>query len=255
MTSTPPAQEAPLSLPASLDDVALFLDIDGTLIDIALTPDSVVVPTDLPPLLAALGARAGGALALLTGRDLVTVDRLFAPFQLPVGAVHGAMVRDTAGKIVADPPHPDLPLVQRRLEAYAATHPALLVEEKGTAVAIHFRLAPELAPAAEAVVRAALAEAGPGLTVQPGKMVFEVRPAVADKGTALAAFMRDRVFQGRRPIAIGDDLTDESMFRAAVAAGGLAYRVGPPLPKGVASVAVPAFAAPAEVRGWLAALV
>jgi trehalose 6-phosphate phosphatase len=86
-------------------------------------------------------------------------------------------------------------------------------------------------------------------------MVFEIRPAAADKGTALATFMRERVFQGRRPIAIGDDLTDESMFRAAVAAGGQAYRVGAPLPAGVATVAAPAFAAPSEVRGWLAGLV
>lgn len=250
----PPAPDAPLLLPASVDGVALFLDIDGTLIDLALTPDSVVVPPDLPPLLAALGAQTAGALALLTGRDLLTVDRLFAPFHLPVGAVHGAVVRDGAGRIVADPPHPDLPLVQRRLEAFAADHPAALVEEKGTAVALHFRLDPELGPAAEAAVREAIAEAGPGLTIQPGKMVFEIRPAVADKGTALVAFMREQAFQGRRPVAIGDDLTDESMFRAAVAEGGAAFRVGPPPPPTLATVAVPAFAAPADVRLWLAGL-
>ena len=253
MSSLAEMSSRPADLPRSVADLALFLDIDGTLVDIAPTPDAIVVPSDLPPLLASLGERTGGALALLTGRDMVAVDEMFAPFRLPVGAIHGTILRDAEGGIVGDPPHPALPVVIQRLEAFAAEHPAALVEEKGAAVALHFRLDPALAAAAEAVVRAAAAEAGDGLAVQPGKMVFEIRPAGADKGKALATFMQEPAFAGRRPVAVGDDLTDESMFRAALEAGGLAFRVGA-VPDGADSVATVGFAGPEAVRAWLATL-
>lgn len=243
------------ALPHSLEGWAFFLDIDGTLIEIAPSPDAVVVPPGLPDLLARLSARTGGAMALLTGRDIATVDRLFAPARLPVGAVHGALLRDASGRIIGDPPDPALAGVRSRLAAFVAAHPAALLEDKGIAVAMHFRADPELAPDAEAAVRAAVAAAGGSLVVQPGKMVFEVRPAGADKGAALAAFMRSPGFAGRRPMAVGDDLTDESMFAAAVTLGGRALRVGTPAEGAPPSAADTAFAAPADVRGWLSALV
>ncbi len=240
-------------LPRSVDGLALFLDVDGTLVDIAPTPDAIVVPPDLPPLLAALSERTGGGLALITGRDMVAVDAMFAPFRLPVGAIHGTLLRDASGAIVGDPPHPALPDIRRRLEAFASDHPSALVEDKGSAVAVHFRLDPALDKAAEAVVRAAVAEAGEGLSVQPGKMVYEIRPDGADKGRALTAFMQEPAFRGRRPVAVGDDLTDESMFRAARDAGGLAFRVGA-APPGHASAAEVGFEGPEAVRRWLRAL-
>lgn len=250
--STEPSGRA-ADLPRSVAGLALFLDIDGTLVDIAPTPDAIVVPPDLPPLLHALHLKTDGALALLTGRDMVAVDAMFAPFVLPVGAIHGTILRDGDGEIVGEPPHPALPVVKQRLEAFAADHPAALVEEKGSAVALHFRLDPSLAEAAEAVVRSAAAEAGDGLAVQPGKMVFEIRPAGADKGRALAAFLREPAFRGRRPVAVGDDLTDESMFEAALAEGGRSLRVGAP-PAGKTSVAEVAFAGPHDVLRWLRGL-
>lgn len=241
-----------VTLPRSPDGLAFFFDIDGTLIDIAATPDAVTVPPELPALLDRLCARTGGALALLTGRDIATVDRLFAPARLPAGAVHGALLRDASGAIIGDPPDPALAGVRRRLAAFVATHPAALLEDKGIAVAVHFRADPSLGPAAEAAAREAVAAAGASLMVQPGKMVFEVRPAAADKGAALSAFMGSPAFAGRRPVAVGDDLTDESMFGAALRHGGLAFRVGAAAGRG--SAAEPAFATPADVRQWLAAL-
>jgi trehalose 6-phosphate phosphatase len=241
-------------LPHSPDGWAFFLDIDGTLIDIAPTPDAVVVPAGLPEALAALVAATGGAVAVLTGRDLATVDRLFAPILLPAGAVHGSLLRDAHGAIIGDPPAAGLSAVRERLAAFVEANPAALLEDKGTAVAVHFRVDPGLESAAEAAVGEAMAATGEGLAVQPGKMVFEVRPAGADKGAALDVFMQSQDFRGRRPIAVGDDLTDESMFRAALAHGGAAFRVGTP-PPGRTSVAATAFAGPAEVRAWLSALV
>lgn len=240
------------TLPPSPDGLAFFFDIDGTLIDIAATPDAVVVPEGLPALLGRLTERTGGAMALLTGRDVATVDRLFAPVRLPVGAVHGALLRDASGGIIGDPPDPALAGVRNRLAAFVAAHPGALLEDKGVALAVHFRADPALAPLAEAAVKDALAGAGPSLAVQPGKMVFEVRPAAADKGEALAAFMRSPAFSGRRPVAVGDDLTDESMFVEARRDGGLAFRVG--AAAGPGSAAEPAFATPADVRRWLVAL-
>ena len=240
------------ALPRTRDGWAFFLDIDGTLLDIAPTPDAVVVPSDLPPLLASVCEGAGGALALLTGRDVLTVDALFAPHKFPVGAVHGAMIRDPSGAVTGGPPHPGIAEVRRRLEPFVARNPAVLIEDKGNAIAVHFRASPELEPEAAAVVSAAVADVGPDLTVQPGKMVLEVRPAGFDKGKALRALLQDGAFRGRRPVAVGDDLTDESMFRAAIDEGGVALRVGPPPAGG--SAAEPAFARPADVRLWLAAL-
>jgi trehalose 6-phosphate phosphatase len=240
-------------LPVSPDGLAFFLDIDGTLIDIAPSPDAVVVPGDLPDLLGRLCDRTGGALALLTGRDVATIDRLFAPLRLPVGAVHGSLLRDASGRLLGDPPDPALPGIRSRLAAFVARHPLALLEDKGNAVAIHFRADPALEPLAEAAVRDAMAAADGGLTLQPGKMVFEIRPAAADKGAALGAFMQSPAFAGRRPVSVGDDLTDESMFAAALALGGLALRVGDP-PESAQSAATTAFAGPADVRRWLAAL-
>ena len=249
---TDPRPDLSPSLPRTRDGWAFFLDIDGTLIDIAPTPDAVVVPSDLPPLLASVCEGAGGALALLTGRDVLAVDSLFAPYKFPLGAVHGALIRDPSGAVIGSPPHPGIAEVRRRLEPFIAANPAALVEDKGNAIAVHFRAAPDLEAEAMAVVSAAVAAVGPDLTLQPGKMVVEVRPAGFDKGKALRALLQDAAFRGRRPVAVGDDLTDESMFRAAIDEGGVALRVGPP--PGSGSAAEPVFAAPADVRLWLAAL-
>ncbi|MCB1487303.1 MAG: trehalose-phosphatase [Bauldia sp.] len=242
MTETPPS---------TTDDWAFFLDIDGTLIDIAPTPDAVVVPAGLPGVLARLRDRTGGALALLTGRGMETVDRLFAPVRLPVGAVHGTELRFPDGRIDVPPVAEALAGIRERLAAFVVAHPGTLLEDKGIAVAVHFRAVPAFHDAVEREVRDAAAAAGDSLAVQPGKAVFEIRPAHADKGHALAAFMQSPGFRGRRPLAVGDDVTDESMFEEAVRRGGRALRVGDA--RGGSS-AQQAFSDPAGVRAWLAEL-
>lgn len=239
-------------LPESTDGWAFFLDIDGTLIDIAPTPDAVIVPPDLPVMLGRLCEQAGGALALLTGRSIATVDRLFAPVRLPVGAIHGTEIRFPGGEVVSPPSVPALAGIRQRLTDFVAAHPGALLEDKGSAVAVHFRADPALHGTVEREILAAAEAAGGGLVVQPGKMVFEVRPAGTGKGQALAAFMAHAAFAGRRPLAIGDDVTDETMFAAALRLGGCALRVGP---AGAASVATVKFEDPAAVRRWIAGII
>jgi len=239
-------------LPASPDGWAFFLDIDGTLIDIAPTPDAVIVPPDLPMMLGRLCEQTGGALALLTGRSIATVDRLFAPVRLPVGAIHGTEIRYPDGEVASSPSVPELAGIRERLIDFVAAHPGALFEDKGSAVAVHFRAAATLQGAVEREVRAAAEAAGGGLVVQPGKMVFEVRPSGASKGHALAAFMIHTAFAGRRPLAVGDDVTDETMFAAALRLGGSALRVGP---AETASVATVKFEDPTAVRRWIAGLI
>ncbi|MCB1495995.1 MAG: trehalose-phosphatase [Bauldia sp.] len=243
MTETPPLTP---------DDWAFFLDIDGTLIDIAPTPDTVVVPPGLPGILGRLRDSTGGALALLTGRGLDTVDRLFTPVRLPVGAVHGTELRFPDGRIEAPAVADALSGIRNRLADFVAGHAGTLLEDKGLALAVHFRAVPELHDAVEAEVREAAAAAEDVLTVQPGKAVFEIRPAHADKGHALGVFMENPGFKGKRPLAVGDDVTDESMFKEAVRRGGRALRVGDAQQ---GSHARQAFDNPDGVRAWLADLV
>lgn len=238
-------------LPSSTDGWAFFLDIDGTLIDIAPTPDTVVVPPDLPAVLEALRDQTDGALALVTGRDMATVDTLVQPARLAVGAIHGTQLRFPDGEVATPPAAASLGAIRERLMAFVEDNPGSLFEDKGTAVAVHFRKAPALANAVEAEVRDAVGD-DEELIVQPGKMVFEIRPAHADKGQAVIGFMRKPPFAGRRPIAVGDDVTDESMFRAAVEAGGRAIRVGTPQD---GSVAEATLADPTAVREWLTELI
>lgn len=211
-------------LPTTPDGWAFFLDLDGTLIDIAQTPDEVVVPPELPGTLTRLASRAGGALALVSGRTIGTLDRLLAPARLPAAGIHGAEMRFADGGRQTLAP-PVLDAVRLYLSELAARHPELLVEDKTVAIAVHYRPRPELRAELEAAL-AAIVSADPGLDLQPGKMVFEVRPAGADKGLALARFLETPPFAGRRPLAVGDDLSDEHMFRVAADRGGLAVRVG-----------------------------
>jgi trehalose 6-phosphate phosphatase len=236
-------------LPSSPDPWAFFLDVDGTLIDIAPTPEAVVIPPDLPDMLARLAHRAHGALAIVSGRPLDSLDRFFAPAHLPAAGIHGAEMRFPDGSIEAQAA-PELESVRGALRAIGGRHPELLVEEKSVSVTIHYRLRPELEPVVRAEIERIIAGV-PGLALQPGKMMLEVRPASADKGRALARFMQARPFVGRRPLAVGDDLTDEHMFRIAVELGGLAVRVG----REPRDTAATAHVADTEsVRRWLSNL-
>ena len=238
------------ALPISPDGLAFFLDVDGTLIDIADTPDAVAVPAELPGVLAELSTRTGGAVALVSGRAIATLDRLFSPARLRAAGVHGAEIRPADGKTetVAGP---GLDSVRPQLVALGRRHPRLLIEDKGPAIAVHYRADPDLATAVEAALREMVA-GHDDLHVQPSKMVFEVRPAGVDKGRALETFMQTPPFAGRLPLAVGDDLTDESMFAAARRLGGMAVKVGAGSGDSAADARLDD---PDAVRAWLATLV
>jgi len=204
---------------------ALFLDIDGTLIDLADTPDGIVVPSDLPENLHRLSLRLGGALALVTGRALAYADQLFVPYEFPLAGLHGSERRGPSGAVSRIEAGKAFEGLKISLAEEAKAWPGVLIEDKGSAVAAHYRQAPEQREAIEAAMPRYLDMAGPDFTLQRGKMVAEIRPAWASKGHALKAFMDEPPFKGRKPVAIGDDVTDEAMFRAANELGGHSVRI------------------------------
>ena len=240
--------------PPPIDDShALFLDVDGTLLHFASTPDGVEVPEHLRPALAALHKRLDGAVALVSGRSLGTLDALLAPPRLPASGLHG-LERRHGRKRNAAPRVPDaMALVRSDAATIAARHPGAVVEDKGAALALHWRAAPNASAEFQAFAHAALPRL-PGYRLQPGKDVLELRPAGraggrADKGAAILEFMEEAPFLGRQPVFAGDDATDEAGFAAVNAHGGVSVLVGPPR----ASAAHFSLAGPAEVHAWIGA--
>lgn len=231
------------SLPA---DAAVFLDFDGTLADIAPRPEAVCLPPPVLQALHRLGERLGGALALLSGRPVAQIDAHLRPLTLPAAGQHGAERRDARGGWHRVSP-PALAAVLPPLQALVAAHPALVLEVKTAALAMHWRGDPSLAAACRGAMQAAQA-ALPDMALMEGKMVLELKPAAADKGRALQAFMAEPPFAGRVPWFFGDDVTDEAGFAAVLALGGVAVKVGDG-----DTVAPWRLADPAAVRGWLQA--
>jgi len=231
--------------------IALFLDIDGTLLDLALRPDAVSVPADLAPTLARAERKLAGALALVSGRTIEETDRLFAPLRLCASGVHGAQVRlrpDGPLETVADAGATPKNLATA-IRAAIRHCPRLLVEDKGQSVAVHFRLNPEAAPWVRETLRE-LIDASPswGVELLDAHYALEVKPSSVDKGKSIALFMRQAPFQGRLPVFIGDDATDEAGFAEVAARGGRGFSVGRRRPG-----AIGVFESPQAVRAWLAA--
>lgn len=229
---------------------ALFLDIDGTLLDLAETPDGVRVPSDLLAHLRLAEQRLNGALALISGRAIAVIDQLFAPLQLAASGQHGSEWRPRPGApvhaVAAAPLPPSLHDAAARI---GRLHPGIVIERKSHALAVHYRNAPDFG--AEIGGRLSQAMAGfDGLTLLHGKFVWEIKDAVQSKGTAVELFMRQQAFADRVAVFVGDDRTDEDGFHAVESLGGLALPVGAlalKRPQG------PGFATPAQVRAWLAA--
>ena len=239
-----------LPLPAPGARWAFFLDVDGTLADIAPTPSAVAITDDTRDTLARLIAASGGALALVSGRAIADIDRLFAPLHLPAAGLHGLERRGADGHVTTAPRDgAALARIRAALDAFAANHPGTLVEDKGAALALHFRGAPDIAPEAEALVRQVAGRYGDGLALQRGKMVIELRPEGGDKGAAIRAFMAEAPFQGRVPVFVGDDVTDEDGFATINAMHGISIRVG----DGRTTCAAHAGASVAAIHDWLAA--
>ncbi|MBX3654022.1 MAG: trehalose-phosphatase [Ramlibacter sp.] len=204
---------------------ALFLDFDGSLVDLADQPESVVVPDSLGATLQSLSAYLGGALAVVSGRPIEQIDRFLAPLRLPVAGVHGAERRRADGSLALLPTFA-LDAVEQAAQALADRHTCLRVEFKRGSVALHYRQAPELADTCLAVMQAAI-DQSPGLTLLHGKMVLEAKPGGVGKGHAIDAFMDEPPFAGRQPLFVGDDVTDEAGFGAVQRHGGLGVKVGP----------------------------
>ena len=214
--------------PAPHPDWAYFLDMDGTLITLTLSPDGVRVDRRLRRTIEALHDFAGGAVALITGRPIADVDRLFPGLELLTAGQHGLERRTATGRVVRHaPPARRLDAARRRLGEAAARHPGLLLEDKGLSLALHYRRAPRLAAYAHRLARSQAAALGDGYGLRPGKRVIEIAPRGKDKGAAIAAFMAEAPFRGRTPVFLGDDVTDEFGFRTVNHLNGHSIKVGP----------------------------
>ncbi|MDW9242210.1 trehalose-phosphatase [Burkholderia cepacia] len=218
-------QSVPASL--SLTDTAFFFDFDGTLVELALTPDSIHVPPSLLTLLDELRHRSHGAVAVVSGRGIDNLDAFLKMPGLPIAGLHGAERRDANGDTQRIGFNDERLLrIERELAAVVDRHPGMLLEIKGAAVALHYRNAPEREAAARAATERLVADYADAYVLQPGKMVFEIKPKGVDKGRALAAFLDEPPFAGRVPLFAGDDLTDEKGFAVVNARGGLSIKVG-----------------------------
>lgn len=219
-----PAEANGLRLDPAAD--AFFFDVDGTLIDIADHPDAVVVPPALMGHLERLHQRSDGAVALVSGRTVERLDALFAPLRLPAAGAHGAEMRLTPHA----PTERMAPAFSQTLRAEALSIARslgdLFVEDKGASLAIHYRARPEVKARLGQRLAALAAGAVEPLTVLPGHFVFELKSARRDKGIAIDAFLQMPPFAGRRPVFIGDDVTDEAGFAAVRLQGGIPISVG-----------------------------
>ena len=237
--------------PPPADDWALFLDVDGCLLDLAGTPDAVIVPDGLRERLEALQVRLDGALALVSGRTIATLDALFAPSRFNAVGLHGVERRRGGGEPAAEPASPGLDGVRKAATRLAAVYDGTVVEDKGRALALHWRRAPDAEPALLAFATHAL-EQLPGYRLQHGKQVVELYPCgsgddAVNKGKAIAGLLASPPFRGRLPVFAGDDLTDESGFEVVNARNGLSVLVGDRAP----SAARHRLRDPAAVRAWL----
>lgn len=226
---------------------AYFLDVDGTLINIADTPQAVVVDTALLELIASLYRASGGAVALVSGRMISDLQSRIGLSQLPLAGLHGLERRDSTGRLwIHAAPPATKSAIKEALASMLARHPGLLLEDKGLTLALHYRLAPELASYAHQIMGRFANEAGQGLELQRGKRVVEIKPAGIDKGTAVAEYLAELPFRGRRAVFIGDDLNDEHGFAEVNRMDGISIKVG----KG-ASCARFRLPDVAAVRHWL----
>lgn len=203
---------------------ALFLDFDGTVVDIAPQPEDVRVPQPLIGTLQRLHEYLGGAVALISGRPIGQIDAFLQPLRLPVAGVHGTERRAADGNVSLLSTHP-LEQVEAAARALAARHGGLRVESKRGSLALHYRQAPELEALCLDTMQAAVQDS-PGLTLLRGKMVVEAKPGGASKGRAIEAFMHEAPFAGRVPVFIGDDITDEVGFSTVQRLGGMGIKVG-----------------------------
>jgi trehalose 6-phosphate phosphatase len=211
-------------VPDFAGDWALFLDVDGTLLEFAGHPREVEVPPGLITILSDLARKV--PLALISGRPIVDLDCLFVPLKLPMAGQHGGERRAATGQVTRKDRLAPLSVARGKLAEFVADHPGLLLEDKGLTLALHYRRAQHLKPLVEAVMGLMMREVGREFILLAGNRVYEIRPSGANKGLAIAAFMEELPFMGRVPVFIGDDVTDEEGFVAVNRLGGLSIKVG-----------------------------
>jgi trehalose 6-phosphate phosphatase len=236
------------SAPHNQQGWALFLDVDGTLLEIAETPQGVHVPTSLKQLLDEVRWRLDGALALVSGRSLNNLDQLFTPLRFIASGVHGCERRTADGHVLR--PEVDAATIARvrtQLAEFVRGHEGLLLEDKHYAVAMHFRRAPEMREEVYRIMNDMLLQLGPMFALQAGKNVLELRPGAWTKGSSITAFMQEQPFVGRTPVFIGDDVTDEDAFAVVNEMSGVSIHVGNP----AATLARHRLGGVSEVLRWL----
>jgi trehalose 6-phosphate phosphatase len=208
-------------------DWCLFLDVDGTLLELTDTPFDTHAGGDLKSLLRNVAERLDGALALVSGRSVEYLDALFAPLRLPSAGLHGVERRKASGAMHgASFTDSQLDRARVALEGLVQAHAGTLLEDKGRTVAIHYRMAPHFEPELRAAVTAIAATLGGNYHVQSGSMMLEIKPRGFNKGVAVKAFLQEPPFSGRTPVYVGDDLTDLDGFRAVDEHGGVSIAVG-----------------------------
>jgi len=239
---------SPLPTDIDLSSTALLLDVDGTLLDIAPTPDAVVVPPELRQILGDLIERSGGSVALVSGRAIHTLDRLFSPLIVPAIGGHGAEMRLSPGASNVETSPIVLPRsLRERLHRLAATDPRVILEDKSHSMALHYRLTPEHETFLKTAMREIVAGEHAG-TVELlfGKYVIDIKPKQFSKGLAVCELMCHQPFADRTPLFIGDDTTDESVFAILPDLNGIGYSVGKPVPGTHGT-----FGTSQDVRAWL----
>jgi trehalose 6-phosphate phosphatase len=244
----------PLVASLPLARCALFLDLDGTLVEIKSRPQDVVADPALLTLLRTLRRACAGALALISGRALTDLDRITAPERFAAAGLHGFERRAAHGHTVHAPRPSSARLAEVRmtLQRLLQLYPQLLLEDKGDAIALHYRQAPHLQPEVEHAIASLRDLPADGLRVQHGRRVVEVTPAGVSKATAVAEFMSEEPFLGRIPVYVGDDLTDECAFEWVNARDGVSVSVNPPEPR--RSMARMQLDSVSATRDWLQAL-
>ncbi|SAK63781.1 HAD family hydrolase [Caballeronia hypogeia] len=211
----------------SLAETAFFFDFDGTLVELASTPDGIFVPRSVPDILAALRRATNGAVAVVSGRGIDNIDSFLQMPDLPVAGMHGAERRDSNGDVQRIGFNDERLLrMEHALEKVVNSHPGMLLEIKGAALALHYRNASDREPVARAATQKLVAEYADAYVLQPGKMVYEIKPKDVDKGRAVRAYMSEPPFTGRKPVFIGDDLTDEKGFAVVNEFDGLSVKIG-----------------------------
>jgi trehalose 6-phosphate phosphatase len=240
-----------LSRPDGLGTIALLLDVDGTILDTAITPGSVVVPGSLRSSLQELHRQCGGAVALVSGRLIRNLDALFAPLRLPAIGGHGAEIRPTCNHAIQARHTPTIGGAWRKLiVAAAASDPRIILEDKGSSLAVHYRLVPQLEQTLKTKIAAIIGRlAIQDIEMMEGKAVIEIKSTKFSKGEAVCELMQNPPFVHRKPVFVGDDTTDVSVFNALPMLGGIGYSVGRFIPGANGT-----FDSPFDVRYWLARL-